>query len=150
MNRWDLLSELEPFVDHLFSLRHVSSLSEMNSDQKRNLLLHPEISIHWSVKGARNLKTSKAERDDSSERARNASVESRKSATAKRDQKIVDLRNEMISDEKPSASADIANEADLRLLRTARGMLWTERSINKALRDAKSRSVVIQLFDPTV
>ena len=131
IKRQDLLGQLEMFGEHVASLRHGARLSNMSSDQKHDLLLYPE--RRWAVKGVRTLTSSRDERANATELARIASLKSRKNAAAKRDQKIADLRHELIDAGMPSAASDIASEADRRLLRTAHGLSWTARSVRQAL-----------------
>ena len=131
-----LLKELEPYGERLFEVRSKTRLSQMNTDQRHFLLFQPETLLRWEMDGARTRRPSDA-RQNATKLASAASLAARREAAADRNLKIAELKGEMSADGRPDKAADVAEEANRRLLRTAHGKVWTERSVGEALRQFK-------------
>lgn len=80
-------------------------------------------------------------RADATQEGRIASLASRQSAAIRRNTQIFELQLQMPAAGKPSGSADLAQAANERFLRTSTGLHWSSRSVRDVIRDATGHKI---------
>lgn len=121
--RENLLSELQEFAAHLFSLNHSSRLSGLSKEQQFVMLQHSEKASLW--------RGDAGPRDTT--KARAASAVSRSRASQALSQKIKKVRSGLEEKHGAVTLQAVADEANMIGLRTATGKHWTRQTIKKAL-----------------
>lgn len=122
-DRKRFFDELCTFKRSLFSLRHSSFVEDLNEAVRNLLVYHPE-----KVKSLR--QQSGRSRTES---ARAASLAERASKAILIFDKLNELREELTLINGAVSLAEIATEANIRGLTTARGGMWTAQNVHRVL-----------------
>ncbi len=117
------LQELNEYAAHIFSVRHKKALSDFSADEIYDLILHPEKSKLPSKQGQ--------PRD--TKKARSSSMISRTGRAISTARKFYSMKEELVSSEGRATLQMVADQANVRGMRTSRGKKWTAPNVGRML-----------------